>query len=387
MDPTAFDELQRTFTAQGPAAAIDQLCARLHAAKDYDGLFYALLMKKRHELGVCPVPTAPAQELPAAVHAAFEDGIRAAARRVGGLYLEDRNLPAAWRYFQIIGETAPVAEALEQYQPGAEEDLQPLLHIAFYEGVHPRKGFDWLLERNGICNAITTLGTVQLPSVELRRYCVGRLVRALYQELVERLQADLAQRTGAEPAGAGLRELLAGHEWNFEEEYAHVDVSHLSSVVQMSVVLQPGPELELARELCEYGKRLSGRLQYGGDPPFEDLYPAYGLYLAALAGEQVEEAVAYFRAQAEAADPETVGTYPAEVLVNFLLRLDRPAEALAAARRWLANADGRQLSCPSIPELCRQTGDYRTLAEVAREQGDAVHFVAGLAALAWFTRR
>jgi hypothetical protein len=30
--------------------------------------------------------------------------------------------------------------------------------------------------------------------------------------------------------------------------------------------------------------------------------------------------------------------------------------------------------------LCQQTGEYRTLAEVAREQGDPVHFLAGLLA-------
>jgi hypothetical protein len=50
------------------------------------------------------------------------------------------------------------------------------------------------------------------------------------------------------------------------------------------------------------------------------------------------------------------------------------------ARKYLASADNRQLSCPSIVELCRKVGDYRTLAEVAREQGDPVHFLAGLLA-------
>jgi hypothetical protein len=75
-----------------------------------------------------------------------------------------------------------------------------------------------------------------------------------------------------------------------------------------------------------------------------------------------------------------VGTYPAEVLVNLLLRLERPAEALAVARKHLANRGGRQLTCPGLAELCQKAGDYRVLAEVAREQGDAVHFLAGLLA-------
>jgi hypothetical protein len=53
---------------------------------------------------------------------------------------------------------------------------------------------------------------------------------------------------------------------------------------------------------------------------------------------------------------------------------------LAVARKYLAGVDNRQLSCPGIAELCQKVGDYRTLAEVAREQGDAVHFLAGLLA-------
>jgi hypothetical protein len=175
-----------------------------------------------------------------------------------------------------------------------------------------------------------------------------------------------------------LPQLLAGRDWLFQDEFAHVDVSHLSSAVQMSIHLDPCPDLEMARELCVYGSRLSPRLRYPGDPPFEDQYRDYGFYLAVLAGDQVEEGIAHFRAKAEQADPEQEGTYPAQVLVNLLLRLNRVGEALAVARRFLASSDGQLLTCPTVGELCQRASDYRTLAEVAREQGDAVHFVAGL---------
>jgi hypothetical protein len=148
----------------------------------------------------------------------------------------------------------------------------------------------------------------------------------------------------------------------------------------MSIYLCPGEELNKARELCEYGQRLSPRFRYATEPPFDDQYRDYGIYLASLAGDQVEEAIAHFRAKVDKADPETDGTRPAEVLVNLLLRLDRPEEALAVARRFLASADQRPLTCPGITELCQRTKDFKTLAEVAREQGDPVHFVAGLIA-------
>jgi len=40
----------------------------------------------------------------------------------------------------------------------------------------------------------------------------------------------------------------------------------------------------------------------------------------------------------------------------------------------------RRTSGWSLAELCPLVGDYRTLAEAAREQGDAEHFMAGLLA-------
>ncbi len=79
---------------------------------------------------------------------------------------------------------------------------------------------------------------------------------------------------------------------------------------------------------------------------------------------------------------ESSDTYPAEVLVNLLLRLERPQEALAVARQYLAGADERRIRCPGIVDLCQRVQDFRTLAEVAREQNNPVHFVAGLIAAA-----
>jgi hypothetical protein len=383
MEQSTFDELQRTLGASGPAGAIDRLCERLRQEKDYRGLFYALLMKRRHELGVSPIPTGPAADLPAAVHAPYEEAIREAGRLVGRLYLDEGNIPEAWFYFRMLGEPEPVAQALLTHQPSADDDVQPLVHLAFYEGLQPRRGFDWILDRYGLCNAITTMSSQELPHpAEVKQYCIGCLVRTLYAELRERLLADVARLKGQAPAHDAerptVRELIAGRDALFADGFAHVDVSHLGAVVQMAVHLPPGAEMEMARELCEYGRRIPQPLQYKNDPPFEDQYCDYGVYLAILAGDRVEEGLAHFRAKADAADPETVGSFPAEVLVNLLLRLDRPREALAVARRHLTGVDPRRLTCPSVIELSQRAGDFGALAEVAREQGDPVHYLAGL---------
>ncbi|HMC66451.1 MAG TPA: hypothetical protein VKI65_16065 [Gemmataceae bacterium] len=380
-----FDDLQSTLAAKGPAVAIDRLCTTLREQKDYGNLFYALLLKKRHELGVSPVPTGRSDDLPQSVHADYEEAIRQAGRLVGRLYLDEGNIPQAWAYFRMLGEPEPVAQALDKYQAGENDDCQAIVEIAYHHGVNPRKGFDVILERFGICSAITTMGghlggpqTEQPP--EVREYCIKRLVRALHDQLLERLQAEIERREGQVPATKSIRQLLAGRDWLFEDGFYHIDVSHLGSVVQMSMHLPPCEELELARDLCAYGERLSPQFQYAGDPPFENQYKDYGVYLATLAGDHVEDGIAYFRAKAENADPETIGTFPAEVLVNLLLRINRPAEALDVARKHLAKVEDRQLTCPAIPEICQRVKDYRTLAEVARERGDPVNFMAGLIA-------
>jgi hypothetical protein len=376
-----YDDLEQELHHKGAGAAIDTLCAALRAQKDYTGLFYALLMKKRHELGVSPIPTGPAQALPESVHAPYEDAIRDAAHTVGQLYLDDCNIAGAWAFYRMLGETEPVRQAIEKVVLVEGEDSQPLVDIAYHQGVHPKKGFDVVLERYGICSAITLVGGGEFPhGPEVRDYCIKKLVRALHTELVERLLAEIERVQNFRPSVRTVGELIAGRDWLFADDLYHIDVSHLGAVVQMSMNLTPSPELEQARELCVYGQHLSPRFQFNSDPPFDEQYRDYSVYLAILAGEQVEEGLAHFRAKVEKTNPEEFGTFAAETFVNLLLKLGRQQEALAVARRYLATVDARRLTCPGIVELCEKTGDYQILAEVAREQNNAVHFLAGLLA-------
>lgn len=379
MTPTLFEDLEQTLQASGPDAAIDRLCTRLRDASDFHGLFYALLMKKRHELGLSPIPTASNQDLPADVHAQFEDAIRNAARTVGSLFLEQSNIPGAFAYFRMIGEPEPVKEALEKTQLPEDQDSQPIIEIAFHQGVHPRRGFDWILQRYGICNAITTLSGGEIPfGTDVRNYCISRLIHALHNELLHRLRGEIANKQGFEPTGKTIPELIQGRDWLFADDFYHIDLSHLSSVVQMSIHLDAKEDLLLARELCAYGKRLSSRFTPQMDPPFENQYEDFDTYLSVLTGENVEAGLAHFRAKADAADPNEVGTYPAEVLVNLLLKLNRRDEALVAARKYLGHVSDARLSCPNLVELCQQTNSYGVLADIARENNNPVNFLAGL---------
>jgi hypothetical protein len=380
MENQLFETLGVTLAEKGEAAAVDKLAAELELRKDFPALFYALLVRTRLELGVSPVPTEAALALPEAVHAEYEEGIRQAARRVGELFLQNRDLAQAWPYYRMIGETGPVVQALNEYQLGAEEDAQPLVDLAFHQGLNPRKGFDWILDRFGICSAITLASGQEFANDQIRSYCIQKLVRALYEQLTARVADDVAAREGQAPSDTSLAGLMTNRDWLFETDFAHVDVSHLQSIVQMSLALPACEELRMARELSTYGQRLAAHLRYAGEPPFENFHEAHGRYLDALLGENVDQAIAYFRNKLEAYEPDQIGSLPAEVLINLLVRVGKPGEAAQIARRHLRQSEGMRGTSSGLPELCRQAGVYSAMIEAAKEQGDPVHFLAGLLA-------
>ena len=181
------------------------------------------------------------------------------------------------------------------------------------------------------------------------------------------------------PADATVPQLIAGAPDLFGEDMYHIDVSHLSSVVQLAAHLPKCDELDLAIELCEYGKHLAPNLRGDMPAPFDAGYTDYEKYLDLLAGRHVDENLGHFRAKLEGATAEG-DTFPAEVFVNLLLRIDRLPEALAVAKQYLGDPDLRDLSCPSVSDLARKAGDYATMAEVAKGSADPVNYLAGLIA-------
>lgn len=377
INPELYTRLDAALASEGPLAAIDRLCDELRAAEDYQNLFYAKLMRKRVELGVAPFPTGPSTDLPPETHEPYEDAIRQAGREVGQIYLDKKDIPKAWAFFRMLGEPQPVKDALREFQADPDTDTYPIVEVAWQQGVLPEKGFDLILDRQGVCSAITMVHSSDLTqNPPLREYCVRRLVRALHQQLQERLRADLEGRGITVPEGATITEMITGRDEIFADDLYHIDVSHLSSVVQMAMHLSAGPELDMARELCRYGAKLSPVLRGESDPPFENSYADYGVYLDVLAGHDVDRSLAHFTGKLGQAASEGY-LYPAEVAVNLLLKRGRVKEALQVARQYLASEDERQLSCPGVTELAKQVGDYGALAEAARTKADPVTYLAG----------
>jgi hypothetical protein len=380
VDHTVFDRLRTDLQSAGPSAAVAGLVADLRKRGDYSNLFYALLLKKRIELGVSPFPTGPSTDLPPDTHEPYEQAIREAGREVGNAFLSSRQYGQAWSFFRMLGEPEPMREALEQYAPGPEEDVYPVIEIAWQGGVLPKKGFDLVLDRHGVCSAITMVSSSDITgNADLRDYCVGRLIRALHSQLSERLRSDLAARGATIAPEATITQMVEEHPELFAEDSYHIDTSHLSSVVQMSTHLSAGPDNALARELCVYGRKLSPGLQGRNDPPFDEGFDDYLAYLNVIAGVDVEAGLERFRTKAEREAAEGA-SYPAQVYVNLLLRINRSVDALAAAKKYLLSQDDRNMICPGVGELARKAGDYESMAEAARARNDPVGFLAGLIA-------
>jgi hypothetical protein len=368
MPDDLFDALEAALRSQGVEAAFELLIGKFREEKKYPLLFEARVMQSRHALGLPLVQNGPLEGLPEEKRIAHEQAYMHAAREVGGLFLADGEIARAWPYFRAIGESAPVAAAIENVAPDENQDA--IIEIALHERVHPRKGFELILADYGICRAITFLG--QYPDPQTRGDCVRLLVRTLHRELVESLQRVIAKAEGAAPETGSVPELIAGRAWLFGEYDYYVDTSHLVSILGFSLEMATGETLALAVELAEYGGRLSPMFQYRGEPPF-NTFNDYTVYLRGLMGEGADQAIAHFRTKVAPDDPR-----PAEVLVTLLVRLERYTEAIDVSLEYLRDMEPARLQCPSAFQLCQMAGDYSRLRQLARERGDLLHFAAGV---------
>jgi hypothetical protein len=235
-----------------------------------------------------------------------------------------------------------------------------------------------MLKGHGTCSTITALDQI-LPQLtpQQRADCAKLMVRHLHEELTETVRRQVEQRIPMLPPHESLTKLIAGRDWLFEGGAYHTDVSHLSSIVRFARSIEaPSEELELALQLSIYGSKLDKQLQYGGEPPFLDFYPAHIQFFNVLLDKQREAGLNFFREQLEAEPDEQDKPILAYVLVDLLMRCDQLGEAVEAAARYLKNL-GEDVSI-SFDDLCAEAGRLDVLQRVRREQGNLVGYAAAL---------
>jgi hypothetical protein len=369
----AFDLMDQTLESGGPEAGFDFLTKKVLEDRNYPLLFEVRLLKKRHELGLPLIQVDDTAPMPPETRKEYDKAFIDAAREVGGLFLADGNIQRAWPYFRAIGETQPVAAAIEKFD--STEGAEPVIEIAFLERVNPFKGFQLILSNYGICRAITSFG--QFPSREGRDESLRLLVRTLHAELVESLKRTIARNEEQAPDTQSVPALMAGRDWLFEGNSYYVDTSHLTSVIRFSLDLTDRETLGMSVELAEYGTHLGSMFQERSDPPFDNFYVDHAIFLRALRGEDVDVAVAHFQRKVEACDPAEIGSGPAQVLVGLLSRLERYQDAIEVSLQHLAGVGPSELACPSVVQLCFLARDYERLRTVARDRGDLLNYAAG----------
>lgn len=380
MPEATFAELSRLHASEGAAAALDRLAQTLREQKQYHKLFDARLLKRKHELGLPLIRPASLQDVPDDRRKDVEETYVAAAREVGELFLQEGDIPAAWMYLQVIREPDKVAAAIDALPESGEhgEQAERIMQIALYQGVNPTKGLKLMLQSHGTCSTITALDQVLANlNQEQRQDCAKVMVCSLYRDLTESVQRQVQQRVPMLTPGTPLRELLAGRDWIFQGGGYHIDVSHLHSVVRFARSIDPpADELDLALQMAEYGSKLDAPLQYAGEPPFEEFYPAHIQFFKILLGRDTDQGLQYFRDKLEAEPDERDKPLLAYVLVDLLIRAGRKEDAVEIAAQHLTNlSDDVSFS---FAELCIESGRVDVLRRVNEERGDLVGYTAAL---------
>jgi hypothetical protein len=404
-DAARFDRLEAACAADGPAAMCAELAASLAARGRWHALFDLRLAEARLAAGL---PAGGSLDgLDEQARDRLDAASLAACREVGWPLLEAGQVAAAWMYLRAAvgpGEMTARLEPLAKRavaaaggDAGGDDEeaarlVQEIVGVALWEGADPALGIGLVLDTQGTCNAITAYeqAVSRLPAAR-QEPAARRLVAHLHAEVVRSLAADLADR-GLDTASAlaGPRPLVALLETagGLEGDPSiHVDVSHLQSLLRIARISSDPATLEQAWELATYGCRLPEEVTYPGEPPFENVAEAARLFYAAQIGQDVPEAVAFFRRAAATADPDLAGSLPHDTLVLLLARLGRPAEALQVAidrPRDAGQPSTLQAAglMPSLVDLAQTSGEWQMLLDACRRHGDEVTFAATLAARA-----
>jgi hypothetical protein len=379
MPESAFDQLQATLTQRGPDAALDEAANLLRQQKKYHELFEVLKMRLRRNLGLPLLASDAADSLSDEQRTRLEDGLIGACREIGAALLKEGQIREGWMYLRPVGDKAEAAKLLAQIQD-SEENFEDLIDVCLHEGIDIGRGYGLVLNRFGTCNAITTYDSSLARRTRSEQAPAAHLLLAqVHEDLVASVRADITRQEGKQPAEKTLKELVHDRDWLFQDNSYHLDTTHLAATVRIARNLTDEADLRLALDLTEYGRRLSQQFQYQGDEPFAEMYPANALYFQALLGQNIDEAIAYFKNKAELLDPQYHGHAAIEAYIDLLSRLGRHDEALAAAMKFGLGSIQPLGSAPALVELAKRSGNFTAVLSHCRDKQDLLGFAAALA--------
>lgn len=377
---SSFHEFDQQLAQDGPTAALDLVAAEMKQANKPAELYEVLKMRARLIAGLPLLYSDHADAMSDEQRTVLEEGLLSACREVGKLLLKDGRVVDAWMYLQYIADREESAALIAEVEPD-EDNIDQLVQVLLAEGVDPERGYQISLDHFGTCNSITAFHEhVLRHDIEVQRKVAVLLVRHLHEELSATLIADIAQQEGSDPAETTLAGLLADRDWVMADSNYHIDTTHLSSTVVFGRLCEDKEALQLALDLCAYGKQLGPAFaEQKGDEPFADVYPSHTLYFQALLGENEDAAVEYFRQKAEELDTAVHSLGPIQTYLELLVRLGRREEALTSGLN-LIPVEGRSLmTAAKLFEFAESAEQYERLADYFKEQGDILGYAAGKA--------
>lgn len=348
----------------------------LIAEKDFHRLFDARLLQARTRMGLPVTQPTSLENVPEEHQPAFREAYVVAAREIGHLFLEDNNVADAWAYFRTIGEPEPVEAFIDKIKVPREPDeaFDELMNVALHEGAHVTRGLEFLLKTHGTCNTVTAFGQLQQQMTpEQRRTAGAMMVRNIYGDLQATVRREVEARMPVLSPNASLSELITGREWLFAEGNYHIDVSHLHSTVGFARALTAeDPELRLAIELCEYGGKLASQLQYPGDVPFDQFYTGHHHFLTAVAGDNVDAALAWFTGRLKDEPDEPDQRLIAFVLLDLAQRVDRVKDVVKDTMDFVGKMEDPNGF--SFSQLCVELGMLDELEQAAATNDDVLGY-------------
>lgn len=377
-----FDALNETNS--DPDAMLDRIVDHMRQTRKPMELFEALKMRTRHRLGLPILATLNEPARAEEIERQLESGLLDACRETGTMLISDGKIGEGWMYLRPTGDVQLAKQLISEIKID-DDNYDQMIQVLLHEGVDVTRGYQAVLDRQGTCNSITVFEqSLAARSKTDRIQAAACLLRHLYHELTQSIRGDILRREGPAGDDETLMDLIENRPWLLSEGGYHVDTTHLQSTVRIASVLDQPQQWQLAWELTQYGKRLHHQLQYPGDEPFVDFYPAYATYYSILLGKDVDAGLKHFERKARSIDPIAHGTGGIETYVDLLDRVGRHAEAVKVAIQWMPDEVPPQRVVPMLIEIARRDqtsggqASFDAIVEYCRRREDVLGCAAAM---------
>ena len=375
--PTVFDELNRISEESGVDKSLDFLEHHFRRDQEYFKLFEVLKMRCRHRLGLPLIYSDQPDDLNESQQRELEDSLLDACREVGTLFFKAGQMQEGWMYLQPVGDKELTEKLIRSITPD-DENTDAIIDVAITQGAAPVYGFQLMLKHYGTCNGITTYDTQSGQMDKATEKGLARvLLQHIYQELVGNIRFSIGENFPDQAKNAAtqnLAELMQTYPDLTANGAHHIDTTHLASLMRIARVVDERSDLEMACELAEYGNGLAEDFCYAGSPPFENTYIDHKMFFRALAGHDVDQAIAHFEKKIGSVDANEFGPVAEETFVDFLVRLGKTEQAIAfATENFMGKFDSLGIA-PNVLNFASSPTELNKLMEFYQADNDLLGY-------------